>query len=66
MANNTIKKTVTKASDGIPNAYDLSIEELTTLYESSQRSIIQALIMAYDDGFVRGTRAKARGKVTIL
>ena len=66
MADCNIEKTVDKASDKIPYTYSLSMGELLQLYSESQKDIFIALIKAYDFGFIRGTRAMAKERVSIL
>ena len=61
-----IQKATAQKKEKIPYAYDLSLEELTTLYVESKIDVIHALSMAYTFGFIRGTRAKGKKRVPIL
>ena len=61
-----IEKTVSKAEGRIPNSYDLTMEELYQLYSMSKKGLFYAIIKAFDLGFIRGTRAKGKGRVSVL
>ena len=61
-----IDKTIEQAKKKIPFAYTLSLGELTTLYDVGREDIIKAVIKAYTFGFCRGTRAKAKKRVSVL
>ena len=66
MADCNIEKTVTKEKSGIPYTYDLTIKELRQLYDISREDIFHALIVAFQFGFIRGARAKAKNRVPTL
>lgn len=67
MADINISETVRRAGNKIPSTYELTLRELGQLHDISKKSsIIQALICAYRFGFVKGTRAKSKGKVSTL
>ena len=66
MADCNIDKTVSRAENKIPYSYELSLGELTALYEAGEKDIIRALIKAYLFGFCRGTRAREKKRVPVL
>ena len=66
MSDCNIEQTVSRAKGKIPYYYGLSLGELTELCEFSRESLIHALIMAYEFGFCRGTRAKDKNRVPVL
>lgn len=59
-----IEKTVNKARKKIPYSYSLSYGELVQLYSTSDW--FEAIDQAYLYGFIRGSRAKAKGRVPAL
>lgn len=61
-----IKKAVSKKRDKIPSTYSLGFYEMTDLYHMSKEDIFEALLTAYELGFIRGTRARDRKKVPVL
>ena len=62
----SMEQVVERTKGRIPTAYDLDLEELKRLCEISVDSITEALCMAFDYGFAKGTRAKAKGRVSTL
>ena len=62
----SMEETVERIKGKIPTAYDLDLKELERLCELSADSIAEALCMAFDYGFVKGTRANTKGRVSTL
>lgn len=60
----SMEETVKRTRGKIPSAYDLSLEELERLCQLG--NISEALCMAFDYGFTKGTRAKAKDRVSVL
>ena len=63
---NKIQLCVAKRAHKLPSDYSLTVGDLNELFNASQKDIFEALIIAYDYGLIRGTRAKARGRVPVL
>lgn len=63
----SMEETVERIRGKIPTAYDLDLEELTRLCKLGlSEGLGQALCMAFNYGFSKGVRAKARGRVSAL
>ena len=62
----SMEETVERIRGKIPTAYDLDLEEFKRLCELSMDSLGEALSIAFDYGFVKGTRANAKGRVSAL
>ena len=62
----SMEETVKRTRGKIPTAYDLDLEELARLRQLSKDGIAEALCMAFDYGFAKGTRAKAKGRVSVF
>ena len=65
-ASDIIEKTVKKVKEKKPYEYSLTMAEYTSLVQSGKEDICKAISMAYNYGFARGTRAKARNRVPVL
>lgn len=63
---NKLQERVAKTAHKIPSDYSMNARDLNDLYSLSRQDLFEALMLAYDFGFIRGTRAKARGRVSIL
>ena len=62
-----IEKTTENIRDKIPSKYYLSIEDLRSLLDIvNSRKPFQALMIAFEYGFMKGTRAKARNRCPTL
>ena len=66
MADSDVSKVVAQKKGRIPYDYALTIGEIMQLYHASEKDIVSALILAFDFGFIKGTRAKGRKKVPVL
>ena len=63
---NHIKKTLEKDKGKIPYSYSMSLHDLVELFTTNKDDPVTALCMAYDYGFIRGTRAEKRKSVPSL
>lgn len=67
MADCNIQKTVQRAKGKIPFYYELSFNEMCQIADiCKDRGLLEAVMVAFDFGFIRGTRAKARDRVSTL
>ena len=67
MADCNIEKTVKRVSDRIPYTYTLSQGEMLQLCDIYRKhGILMSLIKAYEYGFIKGTRAKGKNRVSVL
>ena len=48
------------------SCYDLSLDEAIELYDISKTDAVKAISIAFNYGFVLGTRANAKGRVSVL
>lgn len=62
-----IEKTTEIIKNKIPSKYYLSIEDLRSLLDIvNNRRPVQAVMIAFEYGFMKGTRAKARKRCPTL
>lgn len=67
MAKYSMEETVERTKDKIPTVYHLDLDQMTKLYEMSRRGdALDALIMAFEFGFAKGTRAHKNKSVPAL
>ncbi|MBQ6232113.1 MAG: hypothetical protein IJJ80_01235 [Clostridia bacterium] len=64
----SIKKLAAEANKKMPITYDLSVNELKELLDEFFRTrnpnmVYEAVVTAYQAGFVRGHRATVRGRI---
>jgi len=59
-----MEKTAERAKKNIPEYYDLTYKDIYDLLEKSTKDRGQAILTAFEYGFVLGHRATLAGKVT--
>lgn len=62
----SMEKTVKRQQDKIPSSYYMNGDEVLRLHQIEKTNWYDALMIAYVYGFIKGTRAKSKNRVSVL